>query len=56
VPRDWYNDKQKRSLLLKMGEYFINQILGKEHRFDPPFIVMLRVFLKEYSEYLYENK
>jgi len=56
VPRDWYNDKQKKALLSKMGEYFNNQILGKEHRFDPPFIVMLKVFLKEYSEYLYEKK
>jgi hypothetical protein len=56
VPGDWYNDKQKSSLLSKMGEYFNNQILEKEHRFDPPFIVMLKVFLKEYSEYLYEKK
>jgi hypothetical protein len=55
VPKDWYNDKQKNSLLLKMGEYFNNQILEREHRFDPPFIVMLKVFLKEYSEYLYEK-
>jgi hypothetical protein len=56
VPRDWYNDKQKKSLLSKMSEYFNNQILEKEHRFDPPFIVMLKVFLKEYSEYLYGQK
>jgi hypothetical protein len=56
VPRDWYNDKQKRALLSKMTEYFNNQILEKEHRFDPPFIVMLKVFLKEYSGYLYGKK
>jgi hypothetical protein len=56
VPREWYNDKQKKSLLSKMGEHFNNQILGKEHRFDPPFIVMLKVFLTYYSEYLYGRK
>jgi hypothetical protein len=56
VPRDWYNDRQKKTLLYKMGEFFNNQILEKERRFDPPFIVMLKVFLKEYSEYLYEEK
>jgi hypothetical protein len=56
VPLDWYNDRQKKALLSKMSEFFNNQILDKERRFDPPFIVMLKVFLKEYSEYLYEKK
>jgi hypothetical protein len=56
VPRDWYNDKQKKSLLQNMGNYFNTEILGKEHRFDPPFIVMLKVFLKKYSGYLYGEK
>ncbi|MHC6202377.1 hypothetical protein ACYULU_04190, partial [Breznakiellaceae bacterium SP9] len=55
VPREWYNDKQKKALLSKTGEFFNNQVLEKERRFDPPFIVMLKVFLKEYSEYLYEK-
>jgi len=56
VPREWYSDKQKRSLLSKMTEHFNNQILDIEHRFDPPFIVMLKVFLKDYSGYLYGEK
>jgi len=50
VPRDWYNDKQKEALLSMMQNYFNNEILGKDHRFDPPFIVLLQVFLKKYSE------
>jgi hypothetical protein len=54
ISREWYND-QKYSLLSKMTEHFNNQILDTEDRFDPPFIVMLKVFLKYYSEYLYEN-
>jgi hypothetical protein len=53
VPREWYNDKEKKSLLSKMTNYFNNQVLEKERRFDPPFIVMLKVFLKEYGEYVY---
>jgi hypothetical protein len=52
IPREWYN---KGSLLSKMTAYFNNQILAIERRFDPPFIVMLKVFLKNYSEYLYEE-
>jgi hypothetical protein len=54
ISREWYSD-QKDSLLSKMNEHFNNQILGIEGRFDPPFIVMLKVFLKYYSEYLYDN-
>ena len=52
IPREWYN---KESLLSKMTAHFNNQILAIERRFDPPFIVMLKVFLKYYSEYLYEK-
>jgi hypothetical protein len=53
APREWYNDKEKKSLLSKMTNYFNNQILEKERRFDPPFIVMLKEFLKEYGKYVY---
>jgi hypothetical protein len=56
VPREWYNDKEKKSLLSKMTNYFNNEVLERDHRFDPPFIVMLKEFLKEYSEYLYGKK
>jgi hypothetical protein len=56
VPREWYNDREKKSLLSKMTNYFNNEVLEKERRFDPPFIVMLKVFLKNYSEYLYGRK
>jgi hypothetical protein len=55
VPRGWYEEK-KKSLLSETNEYFNERILKKERRFDPPFIVMLRVFLKQYSEYLMEDK
>jgi hypothetical protein len=56
VPREWYNDREKKSLLSKMTNYFNNQVLERERRFDPPFIVMLKEFLKNYSEYLYGRK
>ncbi|MDR1459355.1 MAG: hypothetical protein LBI60_04000 [Bacteroidales bacterium] len=56
VPRDWYNENDKKKLLSNMSEYFNNKILKEEHRFDPPFIVMLEVFLMKYSEYLDEKK
>jgi len=56
VPGEWYNEKQKDILLSKMTAHFNQQILDREHRFDPPFIVMIEVFLKYYSEYLYEKR
>jgi hypothetical protein len=55
VPREWY-DREKKSLLSKMTNYFNNEVLDRECRFDPPFIVMLKEFLKNYSEYLYGRK
>jgi len=52
VPKKWYNRKEKELLLSRMAARFNNKILREERRFDPPFIVMLKVFLDNYSEYL----
>jgi hypothetical protein len=51
----WY-DKRRISLWGKIKTEFA-RILTEEKRFDPPFLVMLKVFLAFYSEeYLYANK
>jgi hypothetical protein len=55
IAEDWYgNERNKQTLWNKIKRAFEDKL--SEGRFDPPFIVMLKVFLEEYSnECLYKN-
>jgi hypothetical protein len=53
IPEEWYQG-YKKTLLMHIKESVLNTLA--EDRFEPPFIIMLKVFLEDYAEeYLWKN-
>ncbi|MDR3266054.1 MAG: hypothetical protein LBT24_00590 [Tannerella sp.] len=54
IPNEWYKG-YKKTLLMHIKENMANT-LEEEERFEPPFIIILKTFLEDYSEeYLWKN-
>jgi hypothetical protein len=54
IPDEWYKG-YKKTLLMHIKEFMANT-LEEEERFEPPFIIILKTFLEDYSEeYLWKN-
>jgi hypothetical protein len=54
IPDEWYKG-YKKTLLMHIKEKMANT-LEEEERFEPPFIIILKTFLEDYSEeYLWKN-